>query len=226
MIELVVVIGIIIMLLGFATPGIIGIMRGKKVEQGVAAVIDLLERTRMEAMTKNTYIWVGMANVLGTETPSGINELWLVSFKGKNSEKRLSDATVSLIPNSALKRVEGVAMFPQDKLPDVILKKCPTSAKDIFTQAPSKIPFKWATSANKGTTDFDRLILFTPRGEALLETGEITTPAPEGYIWISLGRSARGDVSAVKTVGISTGERDMAAVMLSGLTGRISTMRP
>lgn len=226
LIELVVVLGIIIMILGFATPGIIGIMRGKKVEQGVAAVIDILERTRVEAMTKNTYIWVGMANLPDTQTPSGVNELWLISFKSKNGEKRLSETAESLIPNSSLRRVEGVAMFPQDKLPDVIVKKCPASAKDPLTQTPSKISFKWTISNSMSTVEFNRLILFTPRGETLLETGETIMPPPEGYILISLGRSTRGDVSAVKTMGTSTGEKDMAAVMISGLTGRISTMRP
>ena len=58
--ELMVVMGIIAMILGFAAPAIVGVLKGKKVEQAIGALSGILESARMDAITQNSYYWTGV----------------------------------------------------------------------------------------------------------------------------------------------------------------------
>jgi prepilin-type N-terminal cleavage/methylation domain-containing protein len=218
--ELVVVIGIILLILGFAAPGVMGILKGKKVEQAAAAVVDVLERTRMEAVAKNTYLWIGLANVKGdsSNSVSGQDELWILSFRSKMGEKRPSADGAIFLPNSALRRAEGVGMVPTGSLPTMISNQLPNAAKDFATEGSSKTSMKWAGAGSSGALEFSSLILFTPRGEALIENGDPSLPAPEAFLLIGLARTNRG--------AMAPNDQDVAVVQISGLTGRISTLRP
>jgi len=75
LVEIMVVLGIIIMILGFTAPAVVGILRGKKVEQALSAVSDVLERARIEAITQNTYLWVGFVNIDLVSSGNGQDEL-------------------------------------------------------------------------------------------------------------------------------------------------------
>jgi hypothetical protein len=66
---------------------------------------------------------------------------------------------------------------------------------------------------------FNRLVLFTPRGEALLETGGTgALPVPEQYLAFCLARTLDGNLIPK--------EKDVAAVLISGISGRVSVVRP
>jgi type II secretory pathway pseudopilin PulG len=217
LVEIVVVLGIILMILGFAAPAVVGILRGKKVEQALAVVSDALERTRMEAVTQNTYIWAGLANVPLVESLSGQDELWLLSFRGKTGEARIPADTTAILPAGALRRIEGITLVPKASLPDRLSALFPKGAKDFIAETPSSKPLNWAGTSGSGARTFDRLILFTPRGEALLETGNNDIPVPDAYLWMGLSRTRNGQVAP--------GEKDVAAVSISGLTGRVLSVR-
>ena len=49
LIELVMVMAIMLMVLGFAAPSVVGILKGKKIEQALSTVTGVLEQARMEA---------------------------------------------------------------------------------------------------------------------------------------------------------------------------------
>ncbi len=218
LIELVVVLGIILLMLGFAAPGIVGILRGKKVEQALSTVSDVLERTRMEAMTQNTYLWAGLANVPRSASTSGQDELWVITFKGKNGENRIPTDEQSVLPASALRRVEGVSLIVKDKLPERVSTLFPSTAKDFAAETVSATPLKWAGASAKGAMSFERLILFTPRGEAILENGTPEMGVPDPYLWLGLSKTVGGEVAPA--------EKDMAAVLISGFSGRVTLVRP
>jgi type II secretory pathway pseudopilin PulG len=217
LIEIMVVLGIIIIILGFTAPAVVGILRGKKVEQALATVSDVLERTRTEAVTQNTYLWAGLANVNGTASVSGQDELWILSFKGKQGESRITDPD-KFLPASALRRVEGVNLVPNNKLPSAVGDMKPTAAADIRDTTAAPKPLKWAGTGSVGAKEFEILILFTPRGEALIESGSADLPIPQSYLWLGLSKTRNGEVSGKET--------DAAAISVSGLTGRVSVMRP
>ena len=222
LVELVIVLGIVLLMLGFAAPSVVGILKGKRVEQALAAISDVLERSRMEAMSQNSYIWAGLCNISkeDPENRSGQDELWLLTFRNKSGENRIPTDSLSMnmLPNSALRRVEGVNLVTKDKLPDRVVALFPATAKDFIAELPLKTALKWAGSGPSMARDFNRIILFTPRGEAILETGSTDLPVPDPYLWLGLSRTNNGQPAPA--------EKDMAAVLVSGFSGRVTLVRP
>ncbi|NBV86761.1 MAG: prepilin-type N-terminal cleavage/methylation domain-containing protein [Verrucomicrobia bacterium] len=217
--ELIVVMGIISMILGFAAPAIVGVLRGKKVEQAVGALTGILESARMDAITQNAYYWTGVASVKkSTPTASGQDELWVMTFRGTQGENRVPADPASVVPTSILRRVEGVGLVPQGILAPELLNQVPATAKDMAGATPSTTPLNWGGSGGSGSMSFNRLVLFTPRGEALLETGGTgALPVPEQYLAFCLARTMDG-----KPI---PNEKDVAVVLISGISGRVSVVR-
>lgn len=222
LVELVIVLGIVLLMLGFAAPSVVGILKGKRVEQALAAVSDVLERSRMEAMSQNSYIWAGLYNLSkqDPENRSGQDELWLITFRNKNGDNRIPSNPVSMtmLPNSALRRVEGVHIIAKDKLPERVTALFPATAKDFMSEPVSTSILKWAGAGAQAPRDFNRIILFTPRGEAILETGATDLPNPDPYLWLGLSRTHNGEPAP--------SEKDMGAVLVSGFSGRVTLVRP
>lgn len=217
LVELIIVLGIILMILGFTAPAVVGILRGRKVEQALSIVSDVLERARIEAVTQNTYLWTGFLNVLPADSVSGQDELWILTFKSKAGESRISDPA-TILPFGPLRRVEGSNLVNKDKLPGNLSSLMKEASTDFNAEAASSKALKWAGAGSSGSKNFDRLILFTPRGEALIETGNAELPPPQSYLWLGLSKTSQGAVAS--------NEKDCAALSVSGLTGRVLVVRP
>ncbi len=217
--ELIVVMGIISMILGFAAPAIVGVLKGKKVEQAVGALTGILESARMDAITQNAYYWTGIASVKkSTPTASGQDELWVMTFRGTQGENRVPTDPTSVVPTSILRRIEGVGLVPQGSLPPALLDQVPSTAMDMAGASPSTTSLIWGGAGGTGTMTFNRLVLFTPRGEALLETGGTgALPVPEQYLAFCLARTMNGSLIPK--------EKDVAIVLISGISGRVSVVR-
>jgi hypothetical protein len=136
----------------------------------------------------------------------------------KNAENRIPTDGNRILPTSGVKRIEGVSFLPKESLTDSLKDRYPANSKDFPSETPSKQSITWTSTSGGQTQQFDRLILFTPRGEALLETGDLSMPSADAYLWIGMSRTVGGKPAAK--------EKDMAAVLLSGLTGKVSTIRP
>jgi prepilin-type N-terminal cleavage/methylation domain-containing protein len=218
--ELIVVMGIIAMILGFAAPAIVGVLKGKKVEQAVGALTGVLESARMDAVTQNAYYWTGVASVKKSDsTSSGQDELWVLTFRDTGGASRIPSNPSSFIPASVLRRIEGVGLVDQTTMPTSTQPQIPSTAKDMSAATASSTALEWAGAGGKDSKKFDKLILFTPRGEALLETGDpATMPLPEQYLLFCLGRTQDG-----KPI---PNDKDFAAVLVSGITGRVNVVRP
>jgi Tfp pilus assembly protein FimT len=116
-----VVMGIIAMILGFAAPSIVGVLKGKKVEQAIGALSGILESARMDAITQNSYYWTGVAAVPKSKpTTSGQDELWVMTFRATKGENRVPTDSKSIIPTSVLQRIEGVGLVKKAELPSVV----------------------------------------------------------------------------------------------------------
>jgi Tfp pilus assembly protein FimT len=227
LVELMIVISIMMLLMSFAAPTMSGILKGKKTDQALSAVSAVLENARMEAMVQNTYIWVGFLNKKSSGTPappSGQDEVWMMSFRGKTGEKRPSNDG-QIIPASSLRRLEGISILDLASLPELVSNKVNKQSNDTamfgdFIKAPpSPISIRWAGTTETGQLEFNQLILFTPRGEALLENGDKDKlPSPVPYVSLGLGKTIDGSV--IKA------DKDMAAILVGGFSGRVSVVRP
>lgn len=219
LVELVVVLGIILLMLGFAAPSVVGILKGRKIEQALSAVSAVLEKARMDATVQNTYIWAGLLNVDSTKTTSGQDELWIMTFKGKTGESRVPSDPTGVLPTSALQRVEGVSMVPLESLPKNLTDLVPKTSVDFQAATPSKMSLTWQGVGKTGQITFNKLLLFTPRGEALLEDGvDQNLPVPQPHFLLGLSRTVKGKVVPA--------EKDLAAVLVAGITGRVTSVRP
>lgn len=219
LIELVLVMAIMLMVLGFAAPSVVGILKGKKIEQALSTVTGALEQTRMDAATQNAYLWTGFLNVAATDSKSGVDELWVMTFRGRSGESRIPAKAEDVLPVSALQRIEGVNMVGVDKLPDRVKTLLPATYKDVAMATKSETKLTWKGTTASGAKVFDRILLFTPRGEALWETGSPTVlPLSEPTFVVGLARTQNGAVAP--------NEKDMAVVLIAGVTGRVSVGRP
>lgn len=219
LVELVMVMAIMLLVMGFAAPSVVGILKGKKIEQALSTVTGVLEQARMDATTQNAYLWTGFLNVTGKDSSSGVDELWMMTFRGKSGESRIPATADDVLPVSALQRVEGVNMVEADKLAERVKALLPATYKDVASAAKSETKITWKGTASSGPKEFDRILLFTPRGEALWETGSPTVlPLPEPNFVVALARTQNGTAAP--------NEKDMAFVQVAGVTGRVTVARP
>ena len=227
LVELMIVISIMILLMSFAAPTMSGILKGKKTDQAIAALTAVFENARMEAVVQNTYLWVGLMNrkSSGTPpTPSGQDEVWVMTFKGRAGEKRPTGDS-RLIPVASLRRLEGISILDLGALPQLVAEKVGAQANgtasfgDFIKAPPSSVSFAWVGNSEVGSIEFNQLILFTPRGEALLENGLAgDLPRPVPYVAMGLGKTVDGVVGQ--------NDKDLAAILIGGFNGRVSVVRP
>jgi prepilin-type N-terminal cleavage/methylation domain-containing protein len=227
LVELMIVISIMMLLMSFAAPTMSGILKGKKTDQAIGALTAVFENARMEAVVQNTYLWVGLMNKKSSgtpSTPSGQDEVWVMTFKGKMGEKRLTGDN-RVIPAASLRRLEGVSILDLGSLPQLVSEKVSTQTNetasfgDFIKSPPSSVSVAWVGNSETGSMEFNQLILFTPRGEALLENGlPDTLPKPVPYVAMGLGKTVDGAVG--KT------DKDLAAILIGGFNGRVGVVRP
>jgi Tfp pilus assembly protein FimT len=229
LVELMTVISVIMILLSFAVPSLSGILKGKKQDQAVSALESILEGARMEAVTQNTYVWVAFKNCPTNSSPpppSGEDEVWFLAFRGRTGEDRLMSALgSSMIPVGNFQRLTGVSLLDFNSLTDPLKERLlevsnQTAPKgDVQLFDPCQMRVSWAGNMDTGPVQLDRVLRFSPRGEAMWEHGQEGIPLQsQPYFTFGVGRTMRGALLLRET--------DMAAVLLSGFTGRVSVVRP
>jgi prepilin-type N-terminal cleavage/methylation domain-containing protein len=229
LVELMATISVILILLTFAAPSLSGVLKGKKQDQAVAALEAVLEGARMEAVTQNIHVWVAFKNVsLSDNIPgsTGEDEIWVMAFRGRNGEESLNTVlSVGLVPVGNFRRLMGVNLLGIATLPDPLkmrlaeLSNQTAQSGDVMEMIPMGIRVSWAGTTETGAVNFDRALHFTPRGEVMWEAGGEGVPLQtKPYFSFGLGRTLRGVPMPV--------DKDMVAVLVGGLTGRVSVVRP
>ena len=162
--ELLMVMALIGILSLITVPVVSSMSRGRAVTTSAYALHDLLEYARAEAMARNTYTWVGFANVPSghTSNKSGSHQVVVASFSSLDGTASASSAllkplarpvtfkNIKIVPNTAID--SGV----RDQL------DATTALSLASASTPKPLP------VTAGVT-FTQTITFTPQGLAMVK---------------------------------------------------------
>ena len=204
LIELLVVMAILGLLVTFSVVGFQSIGTSRGVSQAAADVAGLLEYARNEAVTRRSYVWVGLKET----NISGSLEVQMAaaySIDGTtNTGTNLTPLSrIMKVGNTGLMSYSGLRAETRDLLGSSI------GVQDFSTNTRG-VTFK------VGANEFKNTITFTPRGEALLKGVPVSFDGFDPMIGIGL-MPARGSVKADTS-------KD-AAVVLDGSTGMARVLR-
>lgn len=216
LIELLAVMAVLGLLVSLTTPALSSLVRGDQLNQSLSEVAGVLDQARQYAIAQNTYVWVAMRSNANTTDGNELNVAVLASKTGTDPSPWTSYGTV---PNAQIDlitrprtfsqiRLENAATFGQDKIPrlpeiDPALSpdNSPSSGTAVFNV---KLP------GSSAPVSFDRVIQFTPAGEARITASVINM--------IEFGlRPMRGTTAE---------QNNVAVVRVNGLTGQTIVYRP
>lgn len=183
-VELLTVISLISVLTVMVTPAVSSIMGATGTTRAVNDVSSVMEHARQSAMKLSTWVWVGVADV--TADNNGSPQICIVELASKDGSSDASPA--NLMPLRRNMNVQGVK-FPTAKDPD---------AATIGDDSPvSSLDWQVVTTSGRRSVDFkDRVIAFSPKGEATLD-GDVS-PA-----WIKVPFVSYNNSSDLKSVLVS-----------------------
>ena len=205
LVELLVVLTIIGAVVALAAAAITSIMGARQVSSGAYDVQQLVELARNEAMTRQTYVWIGCLNTRREGEP----EVDLAAVYSRDGST--NSVSSNLLPLAKPLRIAGVMGIEWNALKE--------STRALFTNAVPKsvmangngITFSVNQARFAGAT-----LTFTPRGEALLKGAPGPDDGYDASIDISLRRSRGGAVRS---------DSDDAAVVIDGATGNPQLIR-
>ncbi len=207
LIELLVSMSVIAMLIGMAAPAMLTLVGARGVPQTADQISALLEYSRNEAMTRQTYVWVLFAN---TSNSAKNNELVAVAVASRDGTADTSAG--NLMQLSKVVHGENIV------LSDTASLKSATSSLIAASQTPKSVNANTVglTYAVAGKT-FSKSLTFTPRGEALLRAQPSSQDGFTELIDLSVRQSRGGAAPAANA--------DDAAILLYGASGRVQVVR-
>lgn len=217
MVELLVVVAIMIVLVALTVPALTSMAKGNQMTQSLIEMTGLLEQARQYAISRNTYVWVAMR-----PNPNGANgdELSVAVLASKTGTDPVTWSSYgTTVPDNQIDlaarvrtfdqiRFEEAGTFTESKIPGLAGKTATTASKNSPSQGSSSFNIKLPGASS--TSDFNRVIQFTPNGEARVSSNVIDV--------IEFGlRPTRG----------KTGDENNVAVLrVNGLTGQTTVFRP
>jgi prepilin-type N-terminal cleavage/methylation domain-containing protein len=256
LIELLAVMAIMILMLALVAPSVSTIVRGKALNRAAADVAGVLDFARTEAMSKNTYVFVGFANVPAPPTKPFYWQLLIGVKRSVDGTLGTSATPINLDQNDPnqpssvrwvgnLQRYDNIALVGDTapaKLTQAVLDKVPstptptyvTSSKCTPTAKTFQFTIPGSTSSN---AKFQQIIMFTPQGEVIagkqLTNTSVANPTTipyEGQLVVGLRRTiSLGPSSTATTVpqeAFTDNDPDSAAILIHGGTGELRTLRP
>ncbi len=206
LLELLIVIAVIGILAVTTVPAFNAIASGHGINQAAYDVAGMLEFARAEAVTRQTYVWVGFQNT----NVNGSLELQMAAVASRDgsgtntaSSNLLNITKIFRLKNTSLSKWTDLKSSTQDLL---------TNATTSVMENNSGVIFQ--VGANRFNSRSS--ITFTPRGEALLKGSTGPNDGYENLIDISF-RQARGTTVLP--------DADDAAVVVDGAAGTIRTLK-
>lgn len=206
LIEVLTVITLIALVTSVSVPAFQSIGGSRTMTAGVYEVSGLLEFARNEALTRQTYVWVGFQQA----TTAGGLEI-LVSAVYSKDGSGSNTAPENLQPFSRTLRVRNASLASWSDLKNATRALYTNAAPSSVADNVSAVEFSSGRAQFAGKT-----ITFSPRGEAMLAGTVTEDTALEPSIDVSF-RHARGTLVLP--------EADDASVVLDGATGKGTVVR-
>jgi prepilin-type N-terminal cleavage/methylation domain-containing protein len=205
LLELLVAITIIGVLAGFTLPAFNAIGAAQGVTQGIYDVSSLLELARKEAMTRQTYVWVGFQSA----DVNGGKELWMAAASSRDGTDNTAQG--NLIPLTRIVKIKNVALSPWSDLKSDTRRLYEGGSPASIAENSSGVSF------SIGPVKFaDRTVTFTPSGQAMLTGSPGLDGGYDPLMEISFRQLRSGTVSA---------SADDASIFLNGSTGTTRILR-
>lgn len=220
LIELLSVMAIIGMLIVSAVPALKAIKGSREVSKSGYEIGGVLEQARAYAMARNTFVFVGIAEVDGTQsesaiqTSSGVGRVVLAAVASKNGRKSMDPS--NLVPISKLYRFDNLHLDAQVGSSGNLARPAVDASNNVASGSfimDGSYAFDWPLSGN-AKYSFKKVICFSPIGSASndLTTGDFAK-------WMEVGLvEARGNIVRATP--------NAAAVVLDGVTGSVAIYRP
>jgi prepilin-type N-terminal cleavage/methylation domain-containing protein len=215
LVELLTVVAVMSLLVSLAVPALSSIAMGNQMNQSLIQLSGTLDQARQYAITHNTYVWVALRP--HTDEVRG-DELSVAVLASKTGTDPSPWSNYGAVPNSQIDlisrprtfgqlRLEEAGTFSASKIPSLegksvtSLDNTPSDGRAIFN---IKLP------GDSSAVNFDRVIQFTPSGEARVSSGIIDV--------VEFGlHPTRGNVAD---------ENNVAVLRVNGLTGQTTVFRP
>lgn len=213
--ELLTVIAVMSLLVSLAVPALSSIAMGNQMNQSLIQLSGTLDQARQYAISHNTYVWVALRP--HTEDPKG-DELSVAVLASKTGTDPSPWSNYGTVPNAQIDLIsrprtfeklkfEEANTFSASQIPGLVGKSA-TSMDN--TPANSMANFMIQLPGTSVPVSFNRVIQFTPSGEARVSSGVIDV--------IEFGvHPTRGKVAD---------EHNVAVLRVNGLTGQTTVYRP
>ena len=222
LVELLVVVAVIVVLSSAAGPAFNSILANRGVDSGIANVADFLEMARNEAMTRQTYVWVGLS---GTSTSGALGLEMAAAFSTdtSGSYNNLVGSSSNVRPFTKVLQVQNVAFSQWNSLKQATRNQWNSGNAPYPTDVCGSQP-SGNVSFTVGGTQFNSaaipFLTFTPQGEVILSGTAGPQTGYGGFYDIGL-RQAHGSVAPPAG---STLVND-AAIVIDGATGATSVVQ-
>lgn len=204
LLEMLAVISIIAVLSASTISSLESFGNSKGVDQGIYDVSGLLELARSEAVTRQTYVWVGFEN----REMNGQQVLCMAAACSKDGSA--APSLNNLFRLTRIIQIGNTVMVSWSGL------KPQTRASLGGAQPASVADNSTSVVPGRGDEYLSKSITFTPRGEAMLNAAPDSDTPYDAYMDLSF-RQAKGNVV--------TDGADDAAVIVDGCTGAIRQVR-
>jgi prepilin-type N-terminal cleavage/methylation domain-containing protein len=201
LIELLVVMAIIAILAAVAGPAFSAFKGSGGLSKAAFDISNTMQLARAYAMSKNTYVYVGLQEVdaIVPTSADGVGRLVVAAVASK-SGVRATDFTTGVVPISKAQTLDGATL---------------TNA--AATTASPGFQFTWPIGGTTRYT-FKKVIEFDPQGVARVQKGATGTSSIEPSIEIGLA-PARGNTALAS-------DPNWANIKITGITGATQILRP
>lgn len=216
LLELLVVMGIILLILGLAIPAFNVIGRGMSLTKAGDDVAGVLKQARAHAMANNTYTWVGFT------TGENQDELVIGVVASRIGERRPADTDARTADSDirqlgSLWRFQGIGLV-EAPVADGDDRESNESVVQLADQNSAILDFTlrrpWAGSGGDALQFNQRVIQFNSRGEARVTEGTANRVMEVGLQQV---------VNGVVPEGLSN---NYVAIQIGGITGNVQVYRP
>jgi prepilin-type N-terminal cleavage/methylation domain-containing protein len=211
--ELLVVVAIIAIMAAAVGPAFNAMLSSRGVDAGVSNVVDFLEMARNEAVTRQTYVWVG---ITGSNSNSGSSGYSLnMAAEYSLDATGVNTTATNMIPFTKLMQVKNVACGPWSQLSQATsnLWTGPTPT-DLFLANAAPAVSSTITFTDGGNTfggTYGPILTFTPEGQVLTSGTAGPYTACQGAFYDFALVQARGSTVISAT--------DQAGVVIDAATG-------